>query len=172
MLQIMIFGCVCTRACFSNEELRTSSPDNTELGKLMNASVSVTGTTPDLPSGDVATFGWWTFTITGLTAGQEVVVQLTFPSTIPTDAVLVKYCGTGSPSAYGDVLSTSGNVMTVRLTDGGTGDCDGSANGQITDPQAPVVHEILPTPVFPLDTILAVIAPLSDGAICNLVPRG
>jgi len=52
--------------------------------------------------------------------------------------------------------------MTVFLTDGSvtTGDCDGSSDGQITDPEALVVPNILQAPVFPLGTILAVIAPL------------
>jgi hypothetical protein len=85
-----------------------------------------------------ATFpdGLITFTVNGVTPGGTISVTLTFPTPIPTGTAGPKYYKVG-PNGFvefpGAVFIGSNSVI-LTLTDGGSGDMDGTANGSITDP--------------------------------------
>ncbi len=83
------------------------------------------------PNGITTPFGWFSFSVTGLTPGATIT--LTF--TAPTGTMLTGYekCNNGSCSPLPGATIT-GNVLTITETDGGQGDADGVANGTITDP--------------------------------------
>lgn len=95
-------------------------------------------------------------------------MTFTFPSAIPPNALLYKSdCGL-SPSVYDAeslVRSSSGDTMTISLTDGGAGNCD-SVAGQITDPAGVIVPGDGPdqpsqgVPQFPFGAAVVVAAAL------------
>ena len=82
--------------------------------------------------------GFFSFNITGLPAGETVVVTITLPEAVPVGTQYWK-CHDG---AWLDVTSLLGdddgdNVLTLTLTDGGLGDDDGLPNGEIVEPGGP-----------------------------------
>ncbi|MBI1291743.1 hypothetical protein GC173_10940 [bacterium] len=86
-----------------------------------------------LPNGIVS------FNVTGLTNGQSVVVTLTFPN----DATINKaYKVNGT--TYTEIAGATVNATSISytVTDGGALDADGTANGTIVDPVAPVVSTV------------------------------
>jgi hypothetical protein len=89
------------------------------------------------PAGVTFPDGLFSFTIENLTPGQTVTVYLELPSPVPIGSQYWKYHqGVGWFSI--PIGSDDGdNMITITLTDGGTGDADGSANGIIVDPGAP-----------------------------------
>ncbi len=97
------------------------------------SSAQVVSTPAGAPTGISTPFGWLTFTVSGLTPGATVT--LTF--TVPSGFTLTGYekCNNGSCSTLSGA-TVSGSTLTVTLTDGGTGDTDGAADGTITDPGA------------------------------------
>lgn len=88
------------------------------------------------PAGVSFPYGKVTFRITGLTSGQTVTVTLTYPGTV--DAYWKYQSGAWSEFAGAAI---NGNVVTLTLVDGGAGDSDGVANGEITDPGGPSVTD-------------------------------
>lgn len=117
----------------------------TSAGTLGSVQV---GTQPAGASAGLSTpFGWLTFDITGLTKGASIT--LTF--TVPSGFTLTGYekCSNGSCSALSGA-TVSGSTLTVTLTDGGSGDADGAANGTITDPGA-----IIATPNYTIGGTLS-----------------
>jgi len=79
--------------------------------------------------------GFISWTVTGLTPGQTIVITITYPSIIPAGAQYWKIIG----GTWVDVTSLVGdndgdNILTLTITDGGFGDADGTANGIISDP--------------------------------------
>jgi hypothetical protein len=91
-------------------------------------SVNKTG----IPKGYVFKDGLVSFKVTGVTPGATVKVQLLFPGGIPSGSKIYKVTGTGF-TEFKDVV-ISGNAVTLTITDGGSGDADGLANGVIEDP--------------------------------------
>jgi pimeloyl-ACP methyl ester carboxylesterase len=83
-------------------------------------------------------FGLFSFKITGIAAGSTVTVTITLPSDAPNGVQYWKY-QQGEGWYQIPVLSSSGNVITIQLTDGGAGDSDLVANGIIIDPGGPAV---------------------------------
>lgn len=82
--------------------------------------------------------GFFSFNVTGLTPGQTVTVNITFPQAVPVGTEYWK-C---QNNTWVDVTSLLGDddgdsVLTLTITDGGPGDADGAANGVIEDPGAP-----------------------------------
>lgn len=78
--------------------------------------------------------GFYSFSLSGLTAGASVTVRLT----LPTGSVFDSYikCSSSACAPYPSV-SISGNQLSLMLTDGGAGDSDGVVNGRISDPGSP-----------------------------------
>jgi len=94
--------------------------------------------------------GFFKFNITGLAAGQTVVVTVTLPEPAPVGTQYWKYHAseggwvqipTGTSGDDGD------NKITITLTDGGLGDDDGKADGKIVDPGGPGAPPAAPPPV-------------------------
>lgn len=82
-------------------------------------------------------FGFFDFSVTGLTPGGTVTVSLTLPDgAAPTHYIK---CENGGSCAAFPGAVIAGNVITLTLTDGGAGDDDGVADGIIRDPGAPAV---------------------------------
>lgn len=112
-----------------------------------------------LPEGYEFPYGIVGYTLIGGVAGSEAKVKLTYPETLPENAVLWKYGRTPdnlNPHWYQMRADISDNVLILTLTDGGLGDDDLTPNGVIVDPVGlgvPVGHgedtvpgEIRPVP--------------------------
>ncbi|WP_238945238.1 IPTL-CTERM sorting domain-containing protein [Allofranklinella schreckenbergeri] len=90
------------------------------------------------PSGQSLPHGAFRFKLTGCDVGSTVTMSVQWPGAV---GGALKY-GRASPSATADSfyahpgISASGNVTTITLTDGGLGDADNAANGEISDPLA------------------------------------
>jgi DNA-binding beta-propeller fold protein YncE/PKD repeat protein len=81
--------------------------------------------------------GFFSFNITGLTTGQTVNVTIILPEDMPKITQYWKY---HTPEGWYQIPLGSNdgdNIITVQLTDGGTGDDDGDANGIIVDQGGP-----------------------------------
>ena len=81
--------------------------------------------------------GFFSFNITGLTTGQTVNVTIILPEDMPKITQYWKY---HTPEGWYQIPLGSNdgdNIITVQLTDGGTGDDDGDANGVIVDQGGP-----------------------------------
>lgn len=92
------------------------------------------------PTGMSFPHGLVSFVISGISAGATVTVNLAMPATLASGAKYYKVDSTGFHEHTGAVIS--GNTITFDLTDGGSFDSDGTANGVIVDPggiAAPVV---------------------------------
>lgn len=72
------------------------------------------------------------YTLTGLTPGATVEVAVSFPSGVPPGSRVYKVDADGFQEVLDAVVH--GNRVLVTLTDGGSGDADGVANGVIVDP--------------------------------------
>ena len=103
--------------------------------------------------------GFFSFNITGITPSSTVTITITLPSSMPVGTQYWK-CQNGQwvnvTSILGD--DDGDDVLTLTLTDGGTGDADGAANGTIVDPGGPATaiatgatgSRASPTPPRPL----------------------
>ncbi len=98
-------------------------------------SVAQAGVPP--PPADVLPHGLFDFTTTlACTPGETVTLTITYPHPLPPGTQYWKYGPTpGQPAPHWYVLpaSINGNVATFSITDGGLGDDDRIANGQIVD---------------------------------------
>jgi len=89
-----------------------------------------------LPLGEYAfENGFYEAVITQLDSGSSVELTVTFPEAVDSEAVLWKW---NPVDEWQQIQATvNGQSVTVTLTDGGTGDADGIANGVIVDPAGP-----------------------------------
>jgi hypothetical protein len=116
------------------------STDKGSLGSLTSFSTSDVFDA-DLP-GDPMLYGLFSFRIDGLSSGETVNVTFYFPDDIPSDAKWYQY-----QSVDGTLLDETANIVingkkvVLTITDGGTGDADGIANGIIIDPSGPAFGE-------------------------------
>ena len=98
-----------------------------------------------LPSGVEFPYGFFSFSICGLEVGATVNVTITLPGPVPVGIRYWKYSpdGKGAPGGQPGWFSLpigdddGDNVIIVTVQDGGIGDLDGVANGDIYDPGAP-----------------------------------
>lgn len=118
-------------------------------------------TLPLPPPGANLLYGTFSFNITGLDLRGNVTLILTFPDVLPAGTVYWKYQANHDPQWYSITPDDiNGNQMTITLTDGGIGDDDGWANGEIYDPGGPGLMgqntgiPEFPTIVMPIATIL------------------
>jgi hypothetical protein len=81
------------------------------------------------------------FTTLCVAPGATVTITMIFPSEIPIDSEYWKIVNDEWFKLPNDLVGDNDgdNVLTITLTDGGTGDADGVANGQIVDPGGPGV---------------------------------
>jgi len=127
--------------------------------------ILVTPPSSGLPPGYTAPAGWYQITVGGLTSAESIIVKIVVPFNT-NDGIVYKWCPGSSPALASDA-NLHGDSETIVLTQGGQGDCGGSTSG-INDPQAILISNSLTTPVFPLGSVLAVLAPLS-ALICYFV---
>jgi hypothetical protein len=109
----------------------------TSAGVITNLNAVSEGTlaTAGKPANVVFPHGLFSFTITGLSSGQTVTVDIVLPSNVPVGSQYWKYQNDIWSSTPIPIGSDNGdNVISITLTDGGIGDSDGVANGVIVDP--------------------------------------
>jgi len=107
-------------------------------------------------------YGFFNFTIEGLTSGETAVITISLPGDMPTTTEYWKYGPTPANQVdhwyqipIGD--NDGDNVITIAITDGGDGDDDLTANGTITEPGGPGQ----PPPPAPPVPVGGVIVPVS-----------
>jgi internalin A len=130
------------------------------LGNIVNLTAVAEGTLPTSgkPLGVTFPNGLFSFNITNIPPGSNVIITITYPAPIPQGVQYWK-CQNGTwincTSLIGD--DDGDEVLTLTITDGGLGDSDGQVNGQITDPGGPVISVPAPasaphvSPALPRD---------------------
>ena len=80
-------------------------------------------------------FGFFDYTVTGITPSLSAVIAIKYPSNIPTGTQFWKVSG-GTWTNISSLVSSNDGDQNILLTiqDGALGDSDGVANGQIIDP--------------------------------------
>ncbi len=108
-------------------------------------------TSANAPAGAPATFpfGLLSFTIEGLAPGAAVNIVITMPGNISAAAVYYKYQN-GQHTQFNNVIGLDDGdpTFTLTITDGGPGDEDGLANGEIVEPGGPAVGAAPPIPTL------------------------
>lgn len=113
---------------------------HTSKGALANVQV-MTDDDPSIPQDGKPSlhfpYGALKFEITGLTAGEEVTLSMTFPNTLPSDARYYKISPSGAWTEVSFTRGSDHKTITMTLKDGDSAtDADGVANGTILDPGA------------------------------------
>ena len=126
------FGRIGSVGVVPGEVTVAASGNTTELVNIFNTPIP--GNV--LPSGAVVLTGLLSYTLREVPVGGSVDVTLTLPEGAAPDGVFKIQNG-----QYVDISSLAtivGDSITLHLTDGGPGDEDGRANGEIIDPVIPV----------------------------------
>ena len=117
---------------------RKISVDNTNGWRLTTGLFMANLIRDPLPDGGSLTDGLVNFTLSGGSVGSTSEITFTYDAPIDPSLVWWKYGRTAdNDTAHWYVFDgaiISGNTVTLRITDGGTGDDDLFANGSITDP--------------------------------------
>ncbi len=128
---------------------------NTDTGAIENLMAVNVSDIPEAPPGDVNLYyGLFRFNITGIPTGGSVNLTLTFPNNLPAGTTYWKYGANASnatPHWYTIQSEVNGNKLAFTLTDGGDGDDDLAANGNIRDDNGPSIPQPA-LPVHNLDT--------------------
>jgi len=104
--------------------------------------------------------GFFSFNVTGLPAGETVVVTVTLPSAVPVGSEFWK-CHEPEGWIQVPIGSDDGdNVITITLVDGGLGDDDGLPNGVIVDPGGPGEQREPSPPPVPVGGIVVPVSRL------------
>jgi DNA-binding beta-propeller fold protein YncE len=135
-------------------------------GAITNLNAVSEGTLPTSgkPTNLVFPHGMFSFTITGLSSGQTVTVDIQLPSNVPVGSQYWKYQTSNGWFSMPISSDDGDNKITLTLTDGSTGDSDGIANGVIVDPGGLGIAQftlslssgwnMVSFPVLPADTSL------------------
>jgi len=110
--------------------------------------VNVVGEPP--PAGADFPHGLFEFITGGCDAGATLSFTITYPSALPPGAQYWKYGPTPDNFTYHWYtipisLSGGGTIVTFSITDGGLGDADLTANGNVSDPGGPAMMVDVPT---------------------------
>ena len=108
------------------------------------------------PGGLTLPHGLFSFTITRLTPRQSVTLTITLPDPVPIGSLWWKVNTTAGNNTWYSlpIGSDDGdNVVTITLTDGGSGDNDGVANGVIVDPSGIGIPSAPPASISNLTNI-------------------
>jgi len=93
-------------------------------------------TLPPPPAGVSLPHGLFSFRITGVGSGATVTVTVTLPSAVPVGTLWYKYDASVGWISLPIGSDNGDNVITITITDGGTGDFD-PTSGAILDPGGP-----------------------------------
>jgi hypothetical protein len=85
-----------------------------------------------MPSGYEFRDGIIAYEIVGISTGETDTVTLTYPEAFPAGSKVYKV-DSGGFYEYPDAV-IDGNIVTLKVTDGGYGDMDGTTDGKILDP--------------------------------------
>ena len=106
------------------------------------------------PAGVSFPFGFFGWTLTGLTPGDTITLTISYPQAVAAGSTYWKVLGNAWVDASTALGSNDGdNVVTLTLIDGGPFDADRSANGSISDPGG--IGEIAVAPTRTLTVSLA-----------------
>lgn len=118
-------------------------------------------------------YGLFSYDISELSVGETIHVTVTLPESGPTQ--WVKSTANGWEQV--PVISVNGNIMVIQLTDGGIGDDDSTAEGDIEDPGGPVIVssaiETMPTaPIHSSSPSMTVTPPAPPVILLNISVQG
>jgi hypothetical protein len=107
------------------------APSGSEVKDQRSESVSL----DTLPAGAIDLIGALNFEVESITVGSSIDVKFVIPPGTTANKVVKPKVGGGfiDLTSYATFNSDS-NTVTIRYTDGGIGDADGTANGVIVDP--------------------------------------
>jgi hypothetical protein len=108
---------------------------STNAGTITRLSAAGSGAGPQGAGGYTFPYGLFSFFISELSLGETIQVTVTLPAAGPTQ--WVKSTANGWEPV--PVISVNGNIMVIQLTDGGIGDDDKTAEGDIEDPGGPAI---------------------------------
>ncbi|RPJ58448.1 MAG: hypothetical protein EHM12_07835 [Dehalococcoidia bacterium] len=114
----------------------TFTTDAGLIGSLLN--VKIASTKCATPAGYDFPYGLFSFNITGLTNGQTVRTTIKFPRRLPNNMKYYKCIDNKMVDCTSLITRLDDYTLVLRITDGGLGDSDHSANGAIVDPGGPV----------------------------------
>jgi hypothetical protein len=113
--------------------LTIAGPAGTTLADVTTVDEAGLATPP--PAGVSLPAGLASFTVTGLAAGADAVVAVHPPSMTDVNGYAKYDAGAGTWSLLpADRVTVLPDHLEVRLTDGGVGDADGTADGRVVDP--------------------------------------
>jgi hypothetical protein len=122
-------------------QINTSAGGFTNVAAVSESSLPAAGK----PAGVSFPYGFVSWTVVGLAAGQTIVVTISFPGPVPAGSPYWKVIGSTWTDATSALGSDDGDgVLTLTITDGGPFDADGLANGQISDPGGPGQASLVP----------------------------
>jgi subtilisin family serine protease len=107
----------------------------TNAGTIGRLSALGAGSGPQGAGAYTLPYGLFSYFISELSIGETIQVTVTLPAAGPTQ--WVKSTANGWEQV--PVISVNGNIMVIQLTDGGIGDDDNTAEGDIEDPGGPAV---------------------------------
>jgi len=144
-------GAACDIGAF--EFIQPVATFATSAGQLSNLSAVPESLLPTAgkPAGLTFPFGFFSWTVTGLTPGQPITLTITYPRSVSPDAQYWKVTGgtwTNVTSLLGTSNTDGDNTLFLTITDGGLGDSDGVANGQISDPGGAGIASAVPFAAF------------------------
>ena len=138
VLDLFESGAAANDASYVNGLVTTNGSVDLQSNGQSLAQVTSSATGSGAPSGVDFPYGVISYQSTVATAGDNQTVRLTFSAPLPSQPVLYKVDVAG---AYTVIPATQwtqvdGNTIDLTLTDGGSFDLDGVANGVIVDPLA------------------------------------
>jgi len=108
---------------------------STNAGTIGRLNATAAGAGPQGAGGYTFPYGLFSYYISQLSIGETIQVTVTLPAAGATH--WVKSTANGWEPV--PVISVNGNIMVIQLTDGGIGDDDKTAEGDIEDPGGPVI---------------------------------
>ncbi|MBN1374920.1 MAG: hypothetical protein JXA01_02060 [Dehalococcoidia bacterium] len=92
-----------------------------------------------LPADYALPYGFFSFRISGIDAGQAVRITIRFPRPLPANVKYYK-CVNGTLADVSDLVTRlNAHTLVLTITDGGKGDLDGLVNSVIVDPGGPAI---------------------------------
>ena len=138
VLDLFESGAAANDASYVNGLVTTNGSVDLQSNGQSLTQVTSSATGSGAPSGVDFPYGVISYQSTVATAGDAQTVRLTFSTPLPSQPVLYKVdvAGTYTVIPATQWTQVDGNTIDLTLTDGGSFDLDGVANGVIVDPLA------------------------------------